>query len=64
MIEQNLVAHIQTFGQWKIFQLTQWLFEKKKKERETWREENDFWINYIDEISNLFGYFDFIDFGF
>ena len=37
---------------------------KKKKERETWREENDFWINYIDEISNLFGYFDFIDFGF
>ena len=54
------MAHIQTFGQWKIFQLTQWLFEKKKKKRETWREENDFWINYIDEISNLFGYFDLL----
>ena len=33
MIEQNLVAHIQTFGQWKIFQLTQWLFEKIKKKK-------------------------------
>ena len=63
MIEQNLVAHIQTFGQWKILQLTQWLFEKKKK-RGTWREENNFLKNYIDGISNLFGYFDFIDFGF
>ena len=39
------------------------IFEKKKK-RGTWREENNFLKNYIDEISNLFGYFDFIDFGF
>ena len=36
------------------------VWKKKKRERETWREENDFWINYIDEISNLFGYFDLL----